>query len=875
MMYQILYNFRKYEITSRRLCKSGARSRHWDGKNGVQRLTLIGCMCCRKEVPTHMAQIKEIETGLELEYETLPVLPLRGLVAFPDMLIHFDVGRLISMKALEQSMKDNQRLFLTAQRDIRTDSPEEDDLYTVGTVCTIKQILKLPGDNIRVLVEGTHRAAVEAFSMQDDCLFARVFRLETDPGRTSQRRKQALVRTLQERFEDYATLSSHLSRDVVLTVLDGGEPGYLADYVAQNTPLGFEIKQRLLEELRDVRRLEQVIRIIGNEIEILRIESDLQEKLKEQVDKNQREYYLREQMKVIQNELGEQDFGNEVEEYREKIRALKLPQESEEKLLKEAGRLEKMQPLSAESGVIRTYLDTCLELPWNTTTKENINLAEARRILDRGHYGLDKVKDRILEFLAVKSLAPQLKGQVLCLVGPPGVGKTSIVRSVAEAMGRKYARMSLGGVRDEADIRGHRKTYIGAMPGRIMTALTQAGSKNCLLLMDEIDKMGADSRGDPAAALLEVLDIEQNSTFRDHFIELPFDLSDVLFITTANTLDTIPRPLLDRMEVIEISSYTEQEKAEIAMRHLLPKQLEKHGLKKSNLSLSRETMVYLIGAYTREAGVRRLEQQIAQVCRKAAKIIADDQQAKGTTEARKRVTVTRSNMEKFLGTPRYKQDNVSKKDEVGVVNGLAWTSVGGEMLQVEVNVIPGTGKLEITGNLGKVMEESAKAAVTCVRSSAKDLGVDPMFYKDSDIHIHFPEAAIPKDGPSAGVTMTTAIASAVTGIPVRHDVAMTGEVTLRGRVMPIGGLKEKTMAAYRAGIKTVIVPAENEPDLQDIDPIVRENVEFVTAETMKTVLDTALRRPAQETVRAAEPHTTLPVVPAAVPARITRQGDIC
>lgn len=821
-----------------------------------------------------MAQVKEMETGYELEYTTLPVLPLRGLVAFPEMLIHFDVGRMISMKALEKSMKDNQRLFLTAQRDIRTDLPEEEDLYTVGTVCTIKQILRLPGDNIRVLVEGTYRAAVEEFSKEDDCMVAKVFKLETDPGRTSLRRKQALVRTLQERFEDYAALSQHLSRDVVLTVLDGGEPGYLADYVAQNTPLEFDVKQELLEELRDVRRLEQVIRIIGSEIEILRIESDLQEKLKEQVDKNQREYYLREQMKVIQSELGEQDVGDEVEEYREKIRALHLPQESEEKLLKEAGRLEKMQPLSAESGVIRTYLDTCLELPWNTTTQENIDLTQARKILDRDHYGLEKVKDRILEFLAVKALAPQLKGQVLCLVGPPGVGKTSIVRSVAEAMGRKYARMSLGGVRDEADIRGHRKTYIGAMPGRIMTALTQAGSKNCLLLMDEIDKMGADSRGDPAAALLEVLDIEQNNAFRDHFIELPFDLSDVLFITTANTLDTIPRPLLDRMEIIEISSYTEQEKAEIAMRHLLPKQLEKHGLKKSNLSLSRETMVYLIDAYTRESGVRRLEQVIAKVCRKAAKMIVDDQQAKGAA-TRKRVTVTRSNIEKFLGTPRYKQDNVSKKDEIGVVNGLAWTSVGGEMLQVEVNVIPGTGKLEITGNLGKVMEESAKAAITYVRSTAKDLGIDPMFYKDSDIHIHFPEAAIPKDGPSAGVTMTTAIASAVTGIPVRYDVAMTGEVTLRGRVMPIGGLKEKTMAAYRAGIKTVIVPAENEPDLQDIDPIVRDHVEFVTAETMKTVLDTALRRSPQEAVLTAEPHTELPVVSPATPARITRQGEVC
>ncbi len=812
----------------------------------------------------------------EYELEMLPVLPLRGLVAFPEMLIHFDVGRLISMKALEQSMKDSQRLFLTAQRDIRTDTPAAEDLYAMGTVCTVKQILKLPGDNIRVLVEGTHRAEAEEYFVEDDCLFARVIRRDTDPGRVSEKRRQALVRTLQEKFEDYAAYSSHLSRDVVMTVLDGGEPGYLSDYVAQNTPLEYETKQELLEELHDVRRLEQVIRVIGHEIEILRIESDLQEKLKEQVDKNQREYYLREQMKVIQNELGEQDVGEEAEEYREKIRALHMEQASEEKLLKEASRLEKMQSFSAESGVIRTYLDTCLDLPWNVTTKECANLATARKVLDRDHYGLDKVKDRIMEFLAVKTLAPQLKGQVLCLVGPPGVGKTSIARSIAEAMGRNYARMSLGGVRDEADIRGHRKTYIGAMPGRIMTALTQAGSKNCLLLMDEVDKMGTDARGDPAAALLEVLDIEQNSAFRDHFIELPFDLSDVLFITTANTLDTIPRPLLDRMEVIEIGSYTEQEKAEIAMRHLLPKQLERHGLKKSNLSLSRETMVYLIDAYTREAGVRRLEQMLAKVCRKAAKIIADDMQKDPSKKTRKRVTVTRSNMEKFLGTPRYKKDNVAKKDEVGIVNGLAWTSVGGEMLQVEVNVIPGTGRLQITGNLGKVMEESAKAAVTYVRSAAKDLGADPMFYKDNDIHIHFPEAAIPKDGPSAGVTMATAIASAVTDIPVRHDVAMTGEVTLRGRVMPIGGLKEKTMAAYRAGMKTVIVPADNESDLQDIDPIVRENVEFVTAETMKTVLETALRRTAKEPSLPTDARSNLIPASTAAPVISTRrQGELC
>lgn len=819
-----------------------------------------------------MSQIEEVVNDTSVASEVLPVLPLRGLVAFPEMLIHFDVGRLISMKALEQSMRDNQRLFLTAQRDIRTDAPTTDDLFVVGTVCTVKQILRLPGDNIRVLVEGSYRAGVEEFSKEDDgCMFARVFRMDTNPGRVAERRKEALVRTLQDRFEEYAGLAQQVTNDVVMTVLDGGEPGYLADYVAQNAPLAFETKQELLEELHDVRRLERVVRVLGHEIEILQIENSIQDKLKEQIDKNQKEYYLREQLKIIQTELGDQDLGEEVEEYREKIRALHLDEAAESKLLKEAGRLEKMQPMSAESGVIRTYLDTCLELPWNTQTLEHVNLKQARKVLDRDHYGLDKVKDRIMEFLAVKSLAPQLKGQVLCLVGPPGVGKTSIVRSVAEAMNRKYARMSLGGVRDEADIRGHRKTYIGAMPGRIMTALTQAGSKNALILMDEIDKMGADSRGDPAAALLEVLDAEQNNAFRDHYIELPFDLSDVLFITTANTLDTIPRPLLDRMEIIELSSYTEQEKAEIAMRHLLPKQLEHHGLKKSNLTLSRDTMVYLIDAYTREAGVRRLEQQIAKVCRKAAKIIAEDQQEHPNRKTRKRVTVNRSNMESFLGTPRYKRDNVTKKDEIGVVNGLAWTSVGGEMLQVEVNAVPGTGKLEITGNLGKVMTESAKAAVTYVRSAAEKLGIDPMFYKEKDIHIHFPEAAIPKDGPSAGVTMTTAIASALSDIPVRHDVAMTGEVTLRGRVMPIGGLKEKTMAAYRSGMKTVIVPAENEPDLQDIDPIVRENVEFVIAETMDTVLQTALRRP----VNGEKTEVSVVTDPAQSGKTGARQGELC
>lgn len=773
--------------------------------------------------------------------ESLPVLPLRGLVAFPETLIHFDVGRLMSMKALEASMKGSQKIFLTAQCDIRTDVPKAEDLYRVGTVCNIKQILRLPGDSIRVLVQGTHRAFVQDFYEEDEqCLYASVVELDTEPGRVAAKKVDALIRTLQEEFEEYARMSNHISNDIVLTVMDQTDAGHLADYVAQNIPISYEIKQELLEELHDVHRLEKLIRVLAKENEILQIEGELQDKLKEAVDKNQREYYLREQLKIIQDELGEDRPDEEADEYRRKIRALHLPEEDEDKLLKEANRLEKMQPMSAESGVVRNYLDICLDLPWNKTTPIKTNLAAARRVLDRDHYGLEKVKERIMEFLAVKAMSPDLKGQVLCLVGPPGVGKTSIARSIAEAMGRKYARLSLGGIQDEADIRGHRKTYIGAMPGRIMTALSQAGSKNCLLLLDEIDKMTSNARGDPASAMLEVLDTAQNFAFRDHFIELPFDLSEVQFITTANDLSTVPRPLLDRMEVIELGSYTEAEKAEIALRHLLPKQLKEHGLKKSNISLRRDAMTYLISAYTREAGVRRLEQLLAKICRKVAYRIAEEQQNNPDKEVRRRISITRANTEDFLGTPRYKKDNVTKRDEIGVVNGLAWTSVGGEMLQVEVNHIPGTGKLEITGNLGNVMQESAKAAVTYVRSVAKELGINPMFYKEEDIHIHFPEAAIPKDGPSAGVTMTTALVSALTNTPVRHDVAMTGEVSIRGRVLPIGGLKEKTMAAYRSGMKTVVIPAENEPDLQDIEPIVRENVEFVMAETMQTVLNVAL-----------------------------------
>lgn len=777
----------------------------------------------------------------------LPVLPLRGLTAFPDMLIHFDVGRAMSIKALEAAMKDGQWIFLTAQKDLKTDRPTADDLYEVGTICIIKQILRLPGDNIRVLVEGKDRARALHYQKSEDggeCLKAQVEVLYDILPLGGERREQALVRTVQNRFEEYAALAPRLSSDVALTVAAGGNAGYLADYIAQNIPIDFSVKQEVLEELNVNRRLTFLIRLLTEETEILRIEGDIQEQIKAAIDKNQKDYYLREQIKVIQSELGEQDVSAEAEEYREKIEKLGLPEESASKLRKETERLAKMSGSSAEAGVIRTYLDTVLELPWKTSTRPRHDLERAQKILDRDHYGLEKVKERILEFMAVKTLAPDLKGQVLCLVGPPGVGKTSIARSIAEAMNRKYTRMSLGGVRDEADIRGHRKTYIGAMPGRIIAALRQAGSRNPLILLDEIDKMGNDFRGDPASAMLEVLDTEQNNAFRDHYIEIPFDLSDVLFVTTANDLSTVPRPLLDRMEVIELSSYTAEEKLHIAHDHLLPKQIKKHGLKGTQLIVSQETLSAVISGYTREAGVRRLEQVIAKLCRKAAKKIADG--------SAKRVTIHPADLEAYLGAPKFKEDNVSKEDEVGIVNGLAWTSVGGEMLQVEVAAVPGTGKIEITGNLGKVMEESAKAAVTFVRSRAEMLRIDPNFYKNTDIHIHFPEAAIPKDGPSAGITMATAIISALTGAPVRHEVAMTGEVTLRGRVMPIGGLREKTMAAYRAGIRTIIIPKDNQVDLEEVEQVVKDHVQFVIAAHMDTVMETAIdfsRRPAVTTRR--------------------------
>lgn len=765
-----------------------------------------------------------------IDCQTMPVIPLRGLTAFPKMMLHFDVGRDRSIQSINEAMRENQLIFLVAQKEIRTDNPGIEDVYLIGTVAKIRQILKFPGDNTRVLVEGLYRARIERIIKLEPFISAEICRLEIPDVKESSIRSEALIRSTQQLFSEYIDYAPKLTHEVMVNVVSAEDLGALADYIAQNIPTKFTYKQAVLEELHPYKRLALVNKLLRRELEILKIESDIAGKVKEQIDRNQRDYFLREQMKAIQEELGEKDDVNsEYGEYVAKIHKLKLTDEVREKLLKEAERLTKMQYHSPEGTVIRTYLDTCLELPWNKTTKDRSNIKTAKKILDRDHYGLTKVKERILEYLAVKQLSPNLTGQILCLVGPPGVGKTSIGISIARALGRKYARLSLGGVRDEADIRGHRKTYIGAMPGRVMTALRNAGSKNAVILLDEIDKMSNDFRGDPSAAMLEVLDSEQNQAFRDHYLEVPFDLSEVLFITTANTTSTIPRPLLDRMEVIELTSYTTEEKFHIAKNHLIKKQLKKHGLTSSRLKFADDAIYAIISGYTRESGVRTLEREIGTVCRKAAKSIVSDETGS--------IKVTAGNISDFLGAARYKKEQAFTGDEPGVVNGLAWTAVGGEILEVEANVIDGTGKIEITGNLGSVMNESAKAALTYIRSRTNVFDIDADFYKNHDIHIHFPEGAIPKDGPSAGITIATALVSALTGIPARRDIAMTGEISIRGRVLPIGGLKEKTMAAYRSGIKTVIIPEENVKDLEEIDSVVKDAVEFIPVKHVDTVIE--------------------------------------
>ena len=775
-------------------------------------------------------------TDNTIQTKTLPLLALRGLHVFPEMLLTFDVERTASIGALGMAAKSGQLIFLAAQKSLTADMPQQEDIYQVGTVCRVRQQLRQPRGNVcRVMVEGLYRARFLTVNADPKGYTAEVIPLPDKDERVSAARREALLRNCMSLFEEYIQFNQDMVNEQLLNLLANPNAAYVSNYISQTVHFNLEDKQKLLEELYPNRRLAMLCKLLNAELDVLNIERELNDAAQEAINRNQREYYLREEMKAIQAELGEDD---DIETYRAKIEALPVSDEIRERLNKELGRLAKQPFGSSEAAVIRSYLDVCLEIPWGKTTHETVNIAKARKILDEDHYGLEKVKERICEYLAVKQLSPEIKGGLLCLVGPPGTGKTSIAQSVARATNRKLVRVSLGGVHDEAEIRGHRRTYIGSMPGRLISGIIQAGSCNPLMVLDEIDKLASDYRGDPAAALLEALDGEQNSTFRDNFLEIPFDLSQVFFITTANSLDTIPRALLDRMEVIELSSYTDEEKVQIAKGHLLPKQRKKHGLRANQLRVEDDAIREMIRAYTRESGVRQLERQIAAACRKAASGIAEGKF--------RSLSLRPGQLESILGPAVYKPDEIRRRDEVGLVRGLAYTSAGGEVLDVEVAVMEGTGRLELTGNLGDVMKESAKAALSYIRSRAAVLGIDPEFYKNKDIHIHFPEGAIPKDGPSAGITMTIALISALTGAPVRHDVAMTGEITLRGRVLPIGGLREKTMAALRAGIKTVIIPAENEPDLEKIDPLVRAQLHFVPTEHVDHVLDLVLIREREE-----------------------------
>jgi ATP-dependent Lon protease len=793
----------------------------------------------------------------------LPVLSLRGLVLFPEMLLQFDVGRKKSILALNAAMKNNQTIFLAVQTDIREEEPALENHCPVGLVATVRQVLRQPGDGVRILVEGLYRARVKNYLQEDPFVIADIEEVE-DKRYQKSLRVDAMVRATKDVFERYLELAPRMAPDVVIGVQSCDEPGKLADYIASNIMLEYPEKQMLLCEPHPVHRLEALLGMLTNEIDILSLESEISQKVKEQIDENQREYYLREQLRVISEELGEGDNPQEeADEFRQKILKLRLPEEISETLLKECDRMFKMPFGSHEANVIRSYLDTCLALPWNKLSKISIDIDKARKVLDKDHYGLEKVKDRIIELLAAKKLSSEMKGQILCLVGPPGVGKTSIARSVARAIGSKYVRVALGGVHDESDIRGHRRTYIGAMPGRIIAALKQAGTRNPLLLLDEIDKLGNDSHGDPTSALLEVLDAEQNNTFHDHYVDLPFDLSDVFFVTTANDYNAIPAPLLDRMDVITLSSYTHEEKFQIAKRHLLPKQRKRHSFTAKQVAITDAALHALIENYTREAGVRTLERTIATIMRKCAKKFVSGEAT--------RITVDTMDLEPLLGPQKFKNDVHQKEDEVGVVTGLAWTSIGGETMPIEVAAMEGSGKIELTGSLGDVMKESAHAAISCVRCRAKELNIKPDFYKTYDIHIHVPEGAIPKDGPSAGIAMATAVVSALRNTPVRHEVAMTGEITLRGRVLPIGGLKEKTMAAYRNGIKTVIIPKENLPDLAEIDDVVKEALQFIPADTVDVVFDHALL-PAIQPGEKSIPKVELPAVPGAKSNYLSCEG---
>ena len=766
----------------------------------------------------------------------IPVLALRGLTVFPHMSLTFDVERRISITALERAMEADQEIFLVTQREIGVNAPAEKDLYEIGTVSHISQILRLSANSVRVMVEGRYRARLRRLWQTEPFLQANVETLVEEEASEAFRRSprtEALLRQTWNLFSEYTELAGSVPDEIITTVMDCRDVGYLADFITQNIALRYTDKQEILEEMAPFIRLRKLNGFLARECNVLGFEHEMEGKVRDQLARSQRDQILRTQIRVLQNELGEgEDADDEIDAYRQKIQALELDEDTQKHLLKEVSKLSKQPFGSAEGAVIRNYLDVCLEMPWNTYTKERVSVDAARKVLERDHFGLEKVKERILETIAVRQMNPEGKGQIICLVGPPGVGKTSIAISVAKALNRKLARISLGGVRDEADIRGHRKTYIGSMPGRIIEAISRSGSMNPLLLLDEIDKLGNDYRGDPASALLEVLDSEQNYAFRDHFLEIPVDLSKVMFITTANTSDTIPRPLLDRMEVIQLSSYTDEEKVQIARRHLLPKQMEEHGLKKGSIRIGDDVLRAVIRDYTRESGVRLLERRLAAICRKTDMRMLSD--------GVKRITVTENDLPKMLDCQPYPPALHTEKAEIGVVNGLAWTEAGGEILEVEVNVMEGTGKLELTGNLGEVMKESAQAALSCLRSRTAVLGIPADFYKNTDIHVHFPEGAVPKDGPSAGIAMATAMLSALTDRKIKAGIAMTGEITLRGRVLPIGGLKEKTMAARRNGIGTVLIPKDNVRDLEDIDQTVRAALRFIPVGTVDEVFAAAL-----------------------------------
>lgn len=762
----------------------------------------------------------------------IPMLPLRGVLVFPYTVIHLDVGRKKSISAIEEAMMDTKEIFLATQKEAQTDEPEIEDIYTAGTVAEIKQILKMPGGTMRVLVEGLHRAKITRFISSEPYMQVEIeeFKEDNEPKTPE---LDALMRTLISELEQYVRLSKKIPPETVVSVMAIEEPGRLADVIASHLSLRIQEKQKVLEARDVAHRLELLCEMLATEMEVLELERKINIRVRKQMEKTQKEYYLREQMKAIQKELGDKDERvAEVEELKERINKAKLPKEAYEKAYKELERLEKMPPMVAEAVVVRNYLDWLLSLPWSVETKDRLDLKVAERILDEDHYGLEKPKERILEYLAIRKLAKKMKGPILCLVGPPGVGKTSLGKSVARSLNRKFVRMSLGGIRDEAEIRGHRRTYVGSMPGRVLQGMKQAGSKNPVFLLDEIDKMTMDFRGDPASALLEVLDPEQNSTFSDHYLETAFDLSKVMFITTANSTYNIPKPLLDRMEVIEISGYTEEDKVHIALDYLIPKQVKEHGLSEHNITFSEGAVRKIIREYTREAGVRNLEREIASVCRKVARQVVED---KNTM-----VTVTAGNLGKYLGVQRYRYGVAERENQIGVATGLAWTEVGGDILSIEVALLKGKGNLTLTGKLGDVMKESAQAALTYVRSRAEELGIPEDVRQEHDIHLHVPEGAIPKDGPSAGITIAVALASAMSGKLVRKDVAMTGEITLRGRVLPIGGVKEKVLAAHRAGIHTVIMPMDNQKDLADIPPNVKRKMMFIPVAHMDEVLKETL-----------------------------------